>query len=140
VKSIQGLKKAAREATNRAQADRRRDAMLAALDGDAAALAGLVQGSELDAVLADADEMRKITARLENTRALFGDTAELKERAEAARLEHLAAVAEEQRHFQTMKAKLAGLIVAHRELRERISAAERDQRRLAELQKAYGLL
>jgi DNA repair exonuclease SbcCD ATPase subunit len=139
MKSIRELKKAAREATNRAQADRRRDAMLAALDGDADTLAGLVQGSELDAVLGDADELRKIKARLENALALFGSVAELKAKAEAARQEHLAAVAEEQKRFQEMKQRLGALIAEHSELAGRVQSAERDQRRLAELQKAYNL-
>jgi len=139
MRSIQGLKRDVKEAVDRAQVDRRRAAMLAALDGDAQALAALVQGSELDAVLADADEIRKIKARLENTQALFGDTAELKERAEAARLEHLEAAAQEQARFQQMKQRLGQLIAQHRDLRERASSADRDQRRLAELQKAYNL-
>jgi predicted metal-dependent enzyme (double-stranded beta helix superfamily) len=139
MKSIREMKQAAKAATDTAQVARRRDAMLAALDGDAAALAGLVQGAELDQILEHADEMRKITARLENTQALFGDVGELKSKAEAARLEHLAAVAEEQKRFQEMKQRLGALIAQHRDLRERISAADRDQRRLAELQRAYNL-
>jgi DNA repair exonuclease SbcCD ATPase subunit len=133
MKSIQGLKRDVKEAVDRAQVDRRRAAMEAALDGDAQALAALVQGAELDQILEHADEIRKITARLENARALFGDVDELKARAEAARTARLEAVAQEQAHFNKMKAELGALIAEHSELAGRVQSADRDQRRLLRL-------
>jgi hypothetical protein len=140
MKSIQGLKRDVKEAVDRAQVDRRRAAMEAALDGDAQALAALVQGAELDQILEHADEMRKIRARLDNALALFGSVAELKERAEAARNARLQAVADEQARFKKMKAELGKLIAQHSELAGRVQSAERDQRRLAEMKRVYGIL
>jgi hypothetical protein len=129
------LKQDVRRAMNEARVERRRQAFSALLEGDAGLAAEFADPTDLEVLCSDAEQFRKVSARLANA----GDLDELKAARDAKKAEHLAAVAAEQQHFREMKATLGRLISEHSGLCEQVSNVERDQRLMNDLRTAYDI-
>jgi hypothetical protein len=129
------LKGAVRAAMVEARNERRRQAFSALLEGDAALAAELAAPEDLEQLCSDAEQYRKVAARLKNAE----DIDELRAARDAKKQEHLAAVAAEQQHFREMKATLGRLISEHSGLCEQVSNVERDQRLMNDLRTAYDI-